>query len=310
MHLGDATVLVTGGTGFLGSHVCRALESHGVDVVAPGREVCDLRDRDDVDGLLAKVSPDAVIHLAARVGGIGANAASPGAFFYENALMGIQLLEAARVAEIPKVVIAGTVCSYPKFAPIPFREEDLWTGYPDETNAPYGLAKKMLLVQAAAYRRQYGSNFVTLIPANLYGPGDNFDPSSSHVIASLLRRFFHARERGDESVTVWGDGSASREFLYVEDCAAAFCLALMHYDQDEPVNLGTGEETTIRDLVELVKRATGYEGRIEWDTTKPNGQPRRSLATDRAEKEFGWRATTPLAAGIDRTAAWWCRNRS
>jgi GDP-L-fucose synthase len=309
MELVDSTVLVTGGTGFLGSHVGRALDGHGAVVISVGRETCDLRDRQAIDRLLAETEPDAVIHLAAVVGGIGANAAAPGEFFYENALIGIQLLEAARVAEIPKVVIAGTVCSYPKIVPIPFREDDLWSGYPDETNAPYGLAKKMLLVQANAYRRQYNSNFVTLIPTNIYGPGDNFDPPTNHVIPSLLRRFVEARERGDESVKVWGDGSASRDFLYAEDCAAAFCLALMRYDGPEPVNLGTGQETSIREVVELVKRATRYEGRIEWDTTKLMGQPRRSLATDRAEEAFGWRATTPLAEGIERTAAWWCRER-
>jgi len=307
MELGDATVLVTGGTGFLGGHVCRALRGYGADVVAVGRETCDLRDRQAIDRLLVQIRPDAVIHLAAVVGGIAANAAAPGEFFYENALMGTQLLEAARVAGIPKVMIAGTVCSYPKIVPIPFREDDLWLGYPDETNAPYGLAKRMLLVQANAYHRQYGSNFVTLVPTNLYGPGDNFDPSSSHVVPSLIRRFAEARERGDESASVWGDGSATREFLYVEDCAVAFCLALMHYDEPAPINLGTGHETSIRDVVELVKSATGYEGRIEWDTTKPNGQPRRSLATNRAEEAFGWRATTPLGEGIERTVAWWCR---
>jgi GDP-L-fucose synthase len=305
MKLDRSTVLVTGGTGFLGRAVARDLRERGARVIAVGRQSRDLRERREVDRLLSENAPDAIVHLAAIVGGIGANAASPGRFFYENARMGIELLDSARVAEIPKVVIAGSVCSYPKNAPVPFREEDLWAGYPDETNAPYGLAKRLLMVQAEAYRSEYGCNFVTLLPANLYGPGDNFDPETSHVIPALLRRFIEAAERGDATATVWGDGSASREFLYVDDCAEAFCLALEHYDEPEPLNIGTGEETSIKDLVALLVDITGFSGTIEWDTSRPNGQLRRMLSTKRAAVSLGWHASMPLRAGLERTAAWW-----
>jgi GDP-L-fucose synthase len=310
MRIEGATVLVTGGTGFLGSQVSAALARRGAKVVAVGRQRCDLRERSEIDRLLRETTPDAIVHLAAVVGGIAANAAAPATFFYDNARMGIELLDAARTAEIPKVLVSGTVCSYPKQLPVPFREEDLWLGYPEETNAAYGLAKKMLIVQADAYRRQYGSNFVTLLPTNLYGPGDNFDPATSHVVPALLRRFTDARERGDDSVTVWGDGSASREFLYVDDCAEAFCLALAHYDDPEPVNIGTGTETSIRELVRLLAEITGYDGSIRWDTSRPNGQPRRMLSTKRAEAGFGWHAVTPLPVGLTRTAEWWMQERS
>jgi GDP-L-fucose synthase len=308
VRVAGATVTVTGGTGFLGRHLAAELEGHGAKVFALGRAGYDLRRRAEIDRMLADTHPDAVVHLAAVVGGIGANREQPGRFLYENALMGIELLEACRVAGVPKVVVAGTVCAYPKHTPVPFREEHLWDGYPEETNAPYGLAKKLLLVQAQAYRNQYGMNAVYLLPVNLYGPGDNFDLHSSHVIPAMVRKFAEARDRGEPRVVLWGDGSPTREFLHVRDAARAFRLALEHYDGPEPVNLGSGEEIAIGELAALVARATGYRGEVVWDTSKPNGQPRRRLATDRARALLGFEAAVPLREGIAELVAWYHRS--
>jgi GDP-L-fucose synthase len=307
MRIADATVVVTGGTGFLGRHLTEELQRHGAKVFAVGSRPYDLRRRAEIERMLADTSPDAVVHLAAVVGGIGANRREPGRFFYENALMGIELLEACRVSEVPKVVVSGTVCAYPKHAPVPFQESGLWDGYPEETNAPYGLAKKMLLVQAQAYRAQYGMNAVYLLPVNLYGPHDNFDLESSHVIPAMIRKFVEARDRGEPRVTLWGDGSPTREFLHVRDAARAFRLALERYDGSEPVNVGSGEEIAIRDLAALIARATGYDGEVVWDPTRPNGQPRRRLATARAREWFGFQATVTLEQGIAEVAGWYQR---
>jgi GDP-L-fucose synthase len=301
--LDGARVVVTGGTGFLGSHVARHLEGEGADVVAIGTSDYDLRERSEIVSMLRSLRPDAVIHLAAVVGGIGANQAEPGRFFYENALMGIELLEACRVERVSKVVIAGTVCAYPRVVPLPFREVDLWSGYPEETNAPYGLAKRMLLVQAQAYREQYGCNFISLLPTNLYGPGDHADLETSHVIPAMIRKFLTARETGASTARLWGDGSATREFLHVADAARAFALALERYDGAEPVNVGSGLEISIRELAELVRELTAFEGAIEWEPARPNGQPRRRLDTTRARKAFGFEATIPFRAGLEQTIA-------
>jgi GDP-L-fucose synthase len=303
-------VAVTGGTGFLGRHVVAELESRGATVSALGRSDYDLVQRSEIDRLLDELQPDAVVHLAAVVGGIGANRAEPGRFFYENALMGIELLEACRVRRVSKVVVAGTVCAYPKVTPVPFEEDSLWSGYPEETNAPYGLAKKMLLVQAQAYRRQYGMNAIYLLPVNLYGPGDNFDLETGHVIPAMVRRFAEARDAGHPSVTLWGDGSPTREFLYVGDAARAFALALERYDGEEPVNLGSGDEISIRELSALIADLSGYSGAVEWDATKPNGQPRRCLATSRAREMFGFEAAVPLREGLAATIEWYEANRA
>jgi GDP-L-fucose synthase len=300
----DATIAVTGGTGFLGSHLVAHLERAGARAIGLGRGDYDLRDRAAIDRMLAAIRPDGVIHLASVVGGIGANRAEPGRFFYENALMGIQVLEACRVAQVRKVVVAGTVCAYPKHTPVPFCETDLWNGYPEETNAPYGLAKKMLIVQAQAYREEYGCNFVSLLPVNLYGPGDNFDLDTGHVIPAMIRRFLAARDDRLDEVVLWGDGSPTREFLHVDDAARAFHLALERYDGSEPVNVGSGEEISIRDLATLVAELCGYEGRITWDTSMPNGQPRRTLDTRRAKEFFGFEATTSLREGLRQTIRW------
>lgn len=305
MEPNGATVVVTGGTGFLGGFVAGAATRAGARVHALGRADYDLRHRSETERMLADLRPDAVVHLAAVVGGIGANRKEPGRFFYENAMMGIELLEACRLAGIAKVVVVGTVCAYPKLCPVPFREDDLWSGYPEETNAPYGLAKRMLLVQGQAYREQYGMNVVHLLPVNLYGPRDNFDLESGHVIPAMIRRFCEAIDTGRDEVVLWGDGSATREFCYVEDTADGILAALARYDGAEPVNLGSGEEVSIRDLATLVAEATGYRGRLAWDPTKPNGQPRRRLDTTRAEAEFGFTATTGLRTGLARTVAWY-----
>ncbi|OGO57258.1 MAG: GDP-fucose synthetase, partial [Chloroflexi bacterium RBG_16_72_14] len=285
-------------------------ESGVTDVVVPRSADYDLRERDAVRRLLADARPEVVIHLAAVVGGIGANRANPGRFFYENAIMGIELMEQSRLAGVAKFVGVGTVCSYPKFTPVPFREDDIWNGYPEETNAPYGLAKKMLLVQGQAYRAQYGFDAIHLVPVNLYGPGDNFDPASSHVIPALIRKCLEARDRGDAFVEVWGTGAASREFLYVDDAAEGIALATERYDGDEPVNLGVGHEITIRELVETIARLSGFEGEIRWDATKPDGQPRRALDTSRARERFGFVAHTSFEDGLRRTIAWYEGHRS
>jgi len=298
-------VLVTGGNGFLGRQVVKRLEAAGALVTAPRHDDFDLRTREGVDGALAEARPELVVHLAAVVGGIGANRENPGRFFYDNAMMGIQLMEAARLANVTKYVQVGTVCSYPKFTPVPFREEDLWNGYPEETNAPYGLAKKMLLVQAQAYRQQYGFNAIYLIPVNLYGPGDNFDPGSSHVIPALIKKCVDATEAGAEAIDVWGTGSASREFLYVEDAANGIVFAAERYDGGEPVNLGIGSEIKIRELVGLIARLTGFSGEIRWDPSKPDGQPRRAIDTRRAREWFGFTAGTPFEEGLRRTIDWY-----
>ena len=304
-------VMVTGGGGFLGRAVVERVRATGAaDVSVPRSRAYDLRRRAEIDRALADLEPDVIIHLAAVVGGIGANRENPGRFFYENAVMGIELIEAARQAGITKFVSIGTVCSYPKFTPVPFHEEDLWNGYPEETNAPYGLAKKMLLVQGQAYRAQYGMNVIHLIPVNLYGPGDNFDPSSSHVIPALIKKCIDARDAGEPAIEVWGSGSASREFLYVEDAADGIVLAADRYDGEEPVNLGVGREITIRELVELIARVTRFEGAIRWDSTKPDGQPRRALDASRARDAFGFVARTSFDDGLRATVDWYEGNRA
>jgi len=306
----DRRVMVTGGAGFLGRAVVKRLEAAGAtDIAIPRAATYDLRTRDGVARALADAKPDIVIHLAAVVGGIGANRESPGRFFYENATMGIELMEQARVAGVGKFVQIGTVCSYPKFTPVPFREDDLWNGYPEETNAPYGLAKKMLLVQGQAYRQQYGFNVIHLIPVNLYGPGDNFDPASSHVIPALIKKCVDAVEEGRDHVEVWGTGAASREFLYVDDAAEGIVLATEHYDGSDPVNLGIGAEITIRDLVAVIASLTGFLGEIRWDVSKPDGQPRRALDTSRARSLFGFEARTPFESGLRETIAWYTRQQ-
>jgi GDP-L-fucose synthase len=304
-------VMVTGGGGFLGRAVVeRAHAAGAADVFVPRSASFDLRTGDGIDAALAAGRPDTVIHLAAVVGGIGANRENPGRFFYENAVMGIELMERARLADVAKFVQIGTVCSYPKFTPVPFHEDDLWGGYPEETNAPYGLAKKMLLVQGQAYREQYGFDVVHLIPVNLYGPGDNFDPASSHVIPALIKKCVDAVEAGDDHIDVWGTGSASREFLFVDDAARGIVLATERYDGADPVNLGVGAEITIRELVTLIARLTGFDGEIRWDATKPDGQPRRALDTSRARERFGFEAQTSFEDGLRRTIRWYEQQRS
>ncbi len=301
--------LVTGGAGFLGRCVVAELQAAGADVVVPRRKDYDLVSREACARLLRDARPDLVIHLAARVGGIGANRDNPGLYFFDNLMMGVQLLEECRLAGIRKVVTVGTICSYPKFAPVPFREETLWDGYPEETNAAYGLAKKMLMVQGQAYRQQYGMNAIHLLPVNLYGPGDNFDPSSSHVIPALLVKFQDALDRRASHVEVWGTGQASREFLYVEDAARGIRMASEAYDGADPVNLGAGFEITIRELAELLARLMEFQGEIRWDPTKPDGQPRRQLDTSRAERLFGFRAAVGFEEGLRRTIAWYRQHR-
>jgi GDP-L-fucose synthase len=304
--LSRARVLVTGGHGFLGRRVVERLVSRGCrEVIAPRHADCDLIDRAATTQLLRQTQPDLVIHLAAVVGGIGANQANPASYFFDNLMMSAQLLHEAWSAGVSKFVGVGTVCAYPKDTPVPFHEDDLWNGYPEETNAPYGLAKKMLLVQGQAYRQQYGFNSIYLLPTNLYGPGDNFDPASSHVIPALIRKCVEARETGQPAIEVWGDGSASREFLFVDDAADGIVLATERFDGAEPVNLGAGQEITTGDLEALHADLTGFHGRIEFDCSRPNGQPRRSLDTSRAAALFGFRATTDFRAGLARTVAWY-----
>jgi GDP-L-fucose synthase len=299
-------IVVTGGGGFLGSHIVEQLRAKGCEhVFAPRRKDYDLTQGEAVDRLFREHRPEVVIHGAAVVGGIGANRENPGAYFYQNAMMGIQLIEAARRYKVEKTIVLGTICAYPKFTPVPFEEERLWDGYPEETNAPYGLAKKALLVQCQAYRQQYGMNAIYLLPVNLYGPRDNFDLDSSHVIPALIRKCVEAVERGEREMICWGDGSPTREFLYVEDAARGIILAAERYDSAAPVNLGSGHEIRIRDLTEKIATMTGFSGRILWDTGKPNGQPRRRLDVRRAEREFGFRSETDLDTGLRRTIDWY-----
>jgi GDP-L-fucose synthase len=302
----DKKILITGGAGFFVSQVVRQLLEKGAvkkNILVPRSKEIDLRRWENCVGVVK--NQDIVIHMAARVGGIGYNQAYPAQLFYDNAIMGIQIIEAARRENVRKCVIVGTICAYPKFTPVPFREDDLWNGYPEETNAPYGLAKKMLLVQSQAYRQEYGFDSIYLLPVNLYGPGDNFDPASSHVIPALIKKFSDAKSNNDPSVEVWGTGAASREFLYVDDAARGIILAAEKYDKPDPVNLGSGREITIRDLVALVQELTGYAGTIRWDRSKPDGQPRRCLDVSRAKREFGFEAQMPFREGLKRTIEWY-----
>ena len=302
----DRRVCVTGGAGFLGSFVLAALQQRGAaHVFVPKIEDYDLVNPQDIQRMYHDARPDVVIHLAALAGGIGANRARPADFFYINLMMGVQLMHEAWKRGVEKFVAIGTVCAYPKFTPIPFREEELWNGYPEETNAPYGLAKKMLLVQAQAYREQYGFNAIYLLPVNLYGPRDNFDLQTSHVIPALIRKYVEAQQRGDEEVVLWGDGSPTREFLYAGDAADGILTAAERYNGAEPVNLGSGQEISIKDLAELIARLTGYQGKLVWDTNQPNGQPRRALDTSRAAEYFGWRASISFEEGLRQTIAWY-----
>ena len=302
----DKGVVVTGGAGFLGRYVICKLEERGcARIFVPKIEEYDLREQSSILRMYEESRPDIVIHLAAVVGGIGANRVNPGRFFYDNAVMGIQLIEYARRFGVKKFVCIGTICAYPKFTPVPFKEENLWNGYPEETNAPYGLAKKMLLVQLQAYRQQYGFNGIYLLPVNLYGPGDNFDPQSSHVIPALIRKCVEAMARGDEEIVVWGDGTPTREFLYVDDAAEGIIKATESFEKSVPVNLGSGHEISIKDLVALIADITDFRGHVTWDTTKPNGQPRRKLDTTRAFNEFGFRAQMSFADGLREMIQWY-----
>ena len=305
-NLAGKRVVVTGGAGFLGRHVVRKLGERGCrEILVPRSRDYDLVRMEAVERLYVETRPNVVVHLAARVGGIGANMRNPGSFFYENLMMGLHLMEQGRLHGIEKFVAIGTICAYPKFTPVPFKEDNIWNGYPEETNAPYGLAKKMLLVQSQAYRQQYGFNAIYLLPVNLYGPGDNFDPEYSHVIPALIKKVFDAKERGEKSIVAWGTGQASREFLYVEDAAEGIALATEKYDEPEPVNLGAGFEITIRELAELICTLSGFDGEIQWDTSRPDGQPRRCLDTTRAKKEFGFVARTDLREGLKNTIEWY-----
>lgn len=298
--------MVTGGAGFLGSHVVEKLHERGAgEVVVPKIEDVDLTNEVQTAELMAATKPDLIIHLAASVGGIGANRENPGRFFYDNMSMGLNILEQARIHQTAKVLVAATICAYPKFTPVPFKEDDLWNGYPEETNAPYGIAKKALMVMAQGYRAQYGSNFVTLFPVNLYGPRDNFNLQSSHVIPAMIRKFIEAGRRGDDAVVLWGDGTPTREFLFVDDAAEGLLMAAEHYNDPDPVNLGAGFEISIRDLALKIQKTVGYDGKIEWDTSKPNGQPRRMLDVSRAKERFGFVAKTQFDEGLGRTVAWY-----
>lgn len=305
MELGGKRLLVTGGGGFLGSHLTTLLDDEGAETTVPRSCDYDLTEQGDTRRLFAEAAPEIVIHLAADVGGIGANRVNPGRYFYGNMAMGLNVIEESRRHGVEKTVQIGTVCAYPKHTPVPFREEDLWNGYPEETNAPYGVAKKALLVMLQGYRQQYGMNGIYLLPANLYGPRDDFDLETSHVIPALIRKFVDAREAGSASVEVWGTGSASREFLYVEDAARAIILATKHYDGPDPINVGTGQEITIRDLVALIAKLTDFKGDVHWDSSKPDGQPRRSLDTSRARELFDFEAKMPLEEGLRQTITWW-----
>ena len=307
----DRRVLVTGGSGFLGSHVVDELKRRGcLTVFAPRSKDYDLREKDQTQRCLRELKPNLVIHLAAVVGGIGANREHPGKFFYDNLMMGVLTVDEARKAGVEKTTVVGTICAYPKITPVPFREENLWYGYPEETNAPYGLAKKILLVQSQAYRQEYGFNSIYLLPVNLYGPHDNFNPASSHVIPALIKKAVEAKESGADSITCWGTGSATREFLYVEDCARAIVLASEKYDGAEPVNIGSGMEISIRNLATLIAKLAGFKGQILWNPSKPDGQPRRCLDTSRAEQFFSFKAQVPFEEGLRKTVDWYLNNRS
>ena len=304
----DKKVVVTGGAGFLGKEVVRQLKEKGcTQITIPRSKEYDLCDAHAIKKLLVKIKPNMIIHLAAVVGGIGANRENPGKFFYENLMMGVQLIDQARLHGVPKIVAIGTICAYPKFCPVPFKEEHLWDGYPEETNAPYGLAKKMLLVQSQAYRQQYGYNSIYLLPVNLYGPNDNFDLNSSHVIPALIRKCIEAKQRGDKQIVVWGTGKATREFLYVADAARGIVMAAEKYNSSEPVNLGAGFEISIKDLVTLIVRLTGFKGQVVWDGTKPDGQPRRCLDTSRAKVGFGFQAKVKFEQGLKKTIQWYLK---
>jgi len=307
MDLSNKRITVTGGKGFLGTHLIRKLkeERKCQNVFIADLPEYDLRVLKDIKRMYEEQRPEIVIHLAAVVGGIGANRENPGRFFYDNAIMGIQLMHEAYLINIEKFVALGTICCYPKYTPVPFKEKNLWDGYPEETNAPYGLAKKMLLVQSQAYRQQYGFNSIFLMPVNLYGPGDNFDPKSSHVIPALIKKCIDAKENNEDHITVWGTGKASREFIYVEDAAEGIILATEKYEKPNPVNIGAGFEIKIKDLVELIAKLTGFKGKIVWDTTKPDGQPRRMLDTSKAEREFGFKAKTDFEKGLKNTIEWY-----
>lgn len=309
-YLENKKITVTGGAGFLGKHMVKSLKSHGCDdIFIPRSSEYNLVNMDDVKRLYADTKPDIVIHLAAVVGGIGANSANPGRFFYDNLMMGVQMIEQGRLYGVEKFVALGTICCYPKFTPVPFKEEYLWNGYPEETNAPYGLAKKMLLVQSQAYRQQYNFNSILLLPVNLYGPGDNFDPCCSHVIPAIIKKCCDAIKDSEKEITVWGTGKATREFLYVEDAAEAIMLAAEKYNKSESVNIGAGFEISIKDLVELIVKLTGFKGDIIWDKSKPDGQPRRCLDVTKAKREFGFEAKTNFVEGLKRTIQWYRENK-
>ncbi|RCW50896.1 GDP-L-fucose synthase family protein [Paenibacillus prosopidis] len=311
MELSNKRIVVTGGSGFLGRHVVNRLQSTGVSqLFVPRSAAFDLRKEQDILRVLETFRPDIIIHLAAVVGGIGANQKNPGKFFYDNLIMGAQLMEHSRCFGVEKFVAIGTICSYPKFTPVPFKESDIWEGYPEETNAPYGLAKKMMLVQSQAYREQYDFNSIFLLPVNLYGPWDNFDLETSHVIPAIIRKCLEAKEQGSPNITLWGSGNVTREFIYAEDAAEAIVKATEQYDSSEPVNIGSGQEYTIRDLAEMIKKLTGYEGEIVWDQSKPDGQPRRKLDTSRAKERFGFEASTDLETGIKRTIEWYLKEKN
>lgn len=308
--LENKRIVVTGGAGFLGTYVVEKFHQAGCkSVFVPKSEEYDLTKLEDVKKVYAEANPDIVVHLAAKVGGIGVNSEKPGEFFYDNLMMGVQLIEEGRKREIEKFVALGTICCYPKFTPVPFKEEDLWKGYPEDTNAPYGLAKKMLLVQSQAYRKQYDFNSIFLMPVNLYGPGDNFDPASSHVIPALILKCFEAIEKNDKEIVVWGTGTPTREFLYVEDAARGIVLAAEKYNKSDPVNLGAGFEISIKELVDTIVKLTGFTGTIKWDASKPDGQPRRLLDTSKAEKEFDFKAKTSFADGLKKTVEWYKAER-
>ena len=311
LDLATKRICVTGGAGFLGTHLIRRLKEHGArEIFVPQYPEYDLVREADIIRMIDTAKPDIIIHLAAKVGGIGANREKPGEFFYDNLMMGVQLIHQSWLKGVEKFVAIGTICAYPKFTPIPFKEEDLWNGYPEETNAPYGLAKKMLLVQSQSYREQYGYNSIFLLPVNLYGPGDNFNPASSHVIPALIRKYLEAKEQGANEIVAWGDGSPTREFIYVEDAAEGITLATQKYNSSEPVNIGSSFEISIKDLTETIARLTGFNGSIRWDTTKPNGQPRRKLDTTRAREAFGFEAKTDFEEGLKRTIAWYANERA